>query len=71
MSARLGWHKIEMSTHVAVVPDYEDGHVLAAGGCWCDPRREAEPGSMAIVSHRDLAQRDGSALAITDQGVPE
>ncbi|EHN09407.1 hypothetical protein PAI11_37410 [Patulibacter medicamentivorans] len=74
-ATRNSWHVLEMATHVALVPDYEDGHVLAAW-CWCQPTVETanpETGqayAIPVIAHRDIGERTGGR-PITDVDQPD
>jgi hypothetical protein len=52
----VGWHALELSESVQVVPDYEHDHILGLD-CWCAPRIDAL--GLPLVCHRDLAEREG------------
>lgn len=62
---KLSWMVFEMRTHVSILPNYEDAHVIGVD-CWCQPKITHDEGyEVPLVVHRDIAERD-SGVALTD-----
>lgn len=55
----LAWMVFELRSHTAVIPSYEDDHVIGLD-CWCGPKIQKEDNwDVKLVTHRDLGERTG------------